>query len=514
MPDGTLGAALDNEPSRRAKDEARRNSPWGYELNWEGCGETGMTMKFRSANYEFQWGEQHSMISAEYWVDAHGPYAFQVPKVIDFLIISEQSYLDTYASVKMLKQWRLLSKGLLKFEQQKALIDQSRQARQRYFRFFRAFQKISIARIDNTALLKLLSTYILILKEIARYFVVSQPEGIDAVTATLGRTLAKKKASHLLSVLITPTTPDIIFKEQAALQKLSANKVRTVDALLNHARTYAWLFFNSYDVHVNLKFLKIRLGESFDTQAKLREMAYLKKRQRVIFRGIGDRRVLELCFFLQHLSIVRLELKDCWGGAEYRFLSLFQEIAKRIQVPFDVMMATYRFEDYHGALLAGQKLSQDAVAQRKKSFLFWKRGSEISFIERPMPIRQIVRSLRGKIHAKKVSTLHGVPASPGKTAGRARLVQSTDINQLLKDLKRFRKGDILVTWMTQPNMVPIARKASAIIADEGGITSHAAVIARELKIPCIVGVKYATKVLHDGDEIEVDADLGIVRILK
>ena len=58
------------------------------------------------------------------------------------------------------------------------------------------------------------------------------------------------------------------------------------------------------------------------------------------------------------------------------------------------------------------------------------------------------------------------------------------------------------------------RKSSAFVTDEGGIISHAAIIARELKIPCIVGTKTATKILKDGDLVEVDADNGVIRILK
>jgi pyruvate,water dikinase len=62
--------------------------------------------------------------------------------------------------------------------------------------------------------------------------------------------------------------------------------------------------------------------------------------------------------------------------------------------------------------------------------------------------------------------------------------------------------------MTSPDFIPILKKVSAIITDEGGITCHAAIVSRELKIPCIVGTKIATKVLKDGDVVEVDAQKG------
>jgi pyruvate,water dikinase len=68
--------------------------------------------------------------------------------------------------------------------------------------------------------------------------------------------------------------------------------------------------------------------------------------------------------------------------------------------------------------------------------------------------------------------------------------------------------------MTRPEYVPLMKKAAGIITDEGGITCHAAIVSRELKIPCVIGTKIATKVLKDGDMVEVDADKGIVKILK
>ena len=67
---------------------------------------------------------------------------------------------------------------------------------------------------------------------------------------------------------------------------------------------------------------------------------------------------------------------------------------------------------------------------------------------------------------------------------------------------------------TTPEFVPAMKKAAAIVTDQGGITGHASIIARELKVPCIVGVKNATKVLKDGMMVEVDANKGVVKIIK
>ena len=80
-------------------------------------------------------------------------------------------------------------------------------------------------------------------------------------------------------------------------------------------------------------------------------------------------------------------------------------------------------------------------------------------------------------------------------------------------MKKMRPGDILVSHMTYPDIVVSMKKAGAIITDMGGITCHAAIVSRELGIPCVIGTKIATKVFKDGDEVEVDATKGVVRKL-
>lgn len=82
------------------------------------------------------------------------------------------------------------------------------------------------------------------------------------------------------------------------------------------------------------------------------------------------------------------------------------------------------------------------------------------------------------------------------------------------DISKIKKRDILVSPMTTPDFLPAMKLAGAFVTDEGGITCHAAIVAREMKKPCIIGTKIATQVLKDGDLVEVDAERGIVKILR
>ena len=100
--------------------------------------------------------------------------------------------------------------------------------------------------------------------------------------------------------------------------------------------------------------------------------------------------------------------------------------------------------------------------------------------------------------------VHGLGASPGIVTGRVRVLEST------ADESWMQPGDILVARMTSPDWVPVMKRAAAIVTDSGGMTSHAAIVARELGVPCIVGTHDATRVLRTGEVVTVDGSTGTV----
>ena len=103
--------------------------------------------------------------------------------------------------------------------------------------------------------------------------------------------------------------------------------------------------------------------------------------------------------------------------------------------------------------------------------------------------------------------LKGIAASAGSVEGIVKIVYG------VKDAPKFKEGDILVAQATEPSMVIVMNKAAAIITDKGGLTCHAAIVSRELGIPCVVATKTATKILKDGIKIKVDGAKGMVYIL-
>lgn len=117
----------------------------------------------------------------------------------------------------------------------------------------------------------------------------------------------------------------------------------------------------------------------------------------------------------------------------------------------------------------------------------------------------IKRKLSGQ---KRKTELVGRRASAGKAVGVARVINS------VTELGSFKQGEILVTHMTTPDYVVAMSKAIAFVTDEGGVTCHAAIVAREMNVPCVVGTQEATRMIKTGQVIEVDATSGLVRILE
>jgi pyruvate,water dikinase len=100
--------------------------------------------------------------------------------------------------------------------------------------------------------------------------------------------------------------------------------------------------------------------------------------------------------------------------------------------------------------------------------------------------------------------LTGLGSSPGRASGPVRIVETLD------ELDKVRDGDIIVTEMTTPDMVPAMKRAAGIVTDEGGMTSHASIVSRELGVPAVVGTGTATVSLDDGTEITIDGDKGTI----
>jgi len=160
------------------------------------------------------------------------------------------------------------------------------------------------------------------------------------------------------------------------------------------------------------------------------------------------------------------------------------------------------------AIKSKKSLPMDFIEMRKNSDYFYFHDKVITQNKVNSELKASGYVLKKELLDNAIAQISGTIANKGSARGKVKIIFNR------KQLINFKEGEILVAPMTSPWYVPIIEKASAIITDEGGITCHAAIISREMNKPCIIGTKFATKVLKDGDLVEVDANLGIIKKLK
>lgn len=195
--------------------------------------------------------------------------------------------------------------------------------------------------------------------------------------------------------------------------------------------------------------------------------------------------------------------KTMMKASHYLFLFL-REIARRTGIA-EAMLKNSYIHELGDVLLRGVRKDQEW--QDRQDFCVCVNTKDGYELLSGQAAREVHEQLFPEPE-KAVQEFRGMVASQGVARGIVKIVLKRD------DVPFVTSGSVVVASMTRPEMVPAMQRACAIVTDEGGVTSHAAIVSRELKKPCIIGTKIATKVLRDGDEVEVDANVGVVRILK
>ena len=195
--------------------------------------------------------------------------------------------------------------------------------------------------------------------------------------------------------------------------------------------------------------------------------------------------------------------KGTFWTAHYATLIL-DEIGKRVGIPSDELK--YMSPQEVSNIFREKPERRVLQERRKDGVFFWdKQGHEGLYGK---DTEDVKKAILGETDLSDIDDFRGLSACTGKAIGTVKVVKTSN------DIGKVNKGDILVAVMTRPDYVPAMKKAAAIVTNEGGVTCHAAIISRELGIPCIIGTKIATKVLKDGMHVEVNANHGWVRILK
>lgn len=293
--------------------------------------------------------------------------------------------------------------------------------------------------------------------------------------------------------------------------------------LKKHAQNYFWIqnnFYgaayldNEYFLNQILELIKRKsLKEIKKEIENLRnKVKIVKKRRNEIYKKYNLPLNSKLFFeMIRYFAILQDDRKEIIQRLVFCIDEILNEAAKRFKIDRKILN-NYFVSEIINLFGNGKKLKIKNLKKRAKVVYFSyiknsKIKTDIFFGKEAENIINFFKKKRAEIAASGI--LKGFIASLGKgekiIEGEARIVFDPH-----KDV--FKEGEILVTGMTRPEFVPLMKKAKAIVTNEGGITTHAAIISRELKIPCIIGTKVATDVLKTGDFIELDLEKGVIKI--
>ena len=343
-------------------------------------------------------------------------------------------------------------------------------------------------------------------------------EYLETLTSPIKKSFTNKEEASLLKIAkkikADKKLSQLFKKDLKKIKKETSRYPHLKQALEKHQKDYFWIE-NSYAQGIKLEqryFLrKIKriLKEEINLDKKIRQLENWsknckRKKKNLIIKLKLDKEFKKILKWIEVFGWLHDARKAVVMETNYYISLVLKEIGERLNLSLHEMY----YCDHHkiGEMLLKKEVNKKVIHQRMKicAHLVWPNKYELVTGEKAKQWYQEI--LEEKKEA--IRDLEGISASTGVFIGRAKIVED------IKDGHKIKKKDILVAGMTRPHWMSFIKKVGALVTDEGGITCHAAIVAREMGVPCIIGTKIATKIIKDNDLVEVNTNHNRVRILK
>lgn len=309
--------------------------------------------------------------------------------------------------------------------------------------------------------------------------------------------MLEKEASELtlkeFRIFCAPEIETYVQKEKISLYSMA--RTGDLSGLDDHVSRFFWIRNTWGDVKIlDKSYFTERIkrlqeeNEKLDVEDNLDE---LKAQKRKIQHKLTPM-LQETADFFSSLTLWREKRKRCSMISVHHLYLIMREVSERRGIEKDLL--------YYSEPREAKSITRDELLLRREVCLFYSDRCAIGSEAKDIIDAVMERS------GHSSTRLYGSSANPGKAEGIAKIVFTE------KDAAKVRQGDVIVAPSTRPEYVDAMKKASAIVTDEGGITSHAAIVSRELGVPCVVGTQTATDEIKDGNKIHVNADHGVVEI--
>ncbi len=343
------------------------------------------------------------------------------------------------------------------------------------------------------------------------------------LNALLKRNKLEPELPEYFDVIFSPEEKNAVVSEHESLINLAIRikrkqpgKGQIEKSLDAHYKRFKFLpcydlndkpWTREYFVFELKKLLKKDIGELTLELNQLRARYPFRRREfrRMIAQLHPDQRQKEWLVMAHEMSFVKDQRDDYRRLGSHNIQPLYHEMARRAGVTIKEITHLIKREMLEYLSTGKLPVSKSVLKSRVKGYILLRKfGGHLDIFNGP-EMRKVLKREMGSRQVNEERLLPGIIGSRGKASGQVQVIYTKH------DLRKIKPHDVMVAVTTHPDFVPAMRKACAIVTDEGGITCHAAIVARELAIPCVVGTKMATKILKDGDRVEVDAFKGIVK---
>lgn len=333
----------------------------------------------------------------------------------------------------------------------------------------------------------------------------------DAVGHRLQTHFEKRKRTaeqtEIMAIISSPLKMTAVVRERYEFLRLALSNQDSKRKLLRHWQKWNWFpCYNPSDLPYSLHYYRQQLKKISRVQA-VREISAIVRRRRAqrtqmqrLLSSVKDSQLRKLLMLTNMIAYYRERRNDVRRKGLRDVAPLFRAIARRLHLTLKAVCYLTQQEVIAALRTPNAHLSQ-ITRRRMRGYVLL--SNPYLLLDHPAAVRKTMELIRHRL--RHDGELRGLVAQGGKVQG------SVVVISHIRKLKEVKDGDILVASMTAPEYVPAMKRAAAIVTDEGGITCHAAIVARELRKTCIVGTKIATKVFKDGDRVEVNANQGIVR---
>ena len=328
----------------------------------------------------------------------------------------------------------------------------------------------------------------------------------------------------VFSSLVTPTKMTLANYEHLDLLKL-AGKIQSGELefspdlieIENHIKKYQYLTFGAEGPAWGRDYVLAHLQDLLNKYKEIdkeidkyeNQFEFVRLEQQEIFKKIPlNKNQIHLFEVAKEAMYQRGWSKEHQFMVFYLIYLILKEIARRLNI--STKQAMYMLSHEIISALKLKEIDNDNLNDRFKFGLMIIEGKDSYFLT-GKKAKEFMFAVNlkeeNKINLENITEIKGQTAVKGNVRGKVKIINN------VAEMNKMEAGDILVSEMTIPEIVPAMKKAAAIIADRGGITCHAAIVSRELGIPCIISTKIATQVFKDGDMVEVNTDNGIVKKL-